>query len=446
MVKKSKGQESNSQELKNQRAKESKDSKVLGKDAKGSPIVYGDGTYKKQSNKNSRLQSTDSQNKLKIIIFDGSFKATAFINRLIEGLMKSGHEIYVLGFNEKLEKMIKGINYIRLGSSESKFKFSKTTLYWGFKSRSILKTINYLLKGDKSYLKRMNLNAALDKIQPDIIHLQWVSHISLFEKQLEEEKFKFVLSQRGFQTNVRPFVNKANFEYLQHWLPKFAGFHSVSKAISNEGDKIYQSKDKIDQVVYTGLDLSKFEFKSEVIKSYVLKIISIGRSHWIKGYDYAIKACHLCKEKGLEFHYTIVGAAGDEELLFLIHELGLQNQVTLTDKLTQPKVFELMHTSDVLLLPSLEEGIANVAVEAMALGCPVISTDCVGMLELITHREEGWIVPKRDPEAMVDQILEFSKMDVKQIMMVKEKSRLKVELQHSEEQMIEGMMRLYASV
>jgi colanic acid/amylovoran biosynthesis glycosyltransferase len=380
---------------------------------------------------------------MKLIIYDGSFKTTAFINRLIQGLVNKDIEVYVLGFDSALRQQIKGVHYIALGDSKNKYKFIATSLKLGLQSRLILKTGKYLLEGDKSNLKRMNLDAALEKIQPDVVHLQWVSHISLFEEHLNKKQFKFILSQRGYQTNVRPFVNSENFNYLQKWLPKFDGFHSVSKAISKVGDQIYNSPNKIDQVVYTGLDLSKFNYQTRVVKNGILQIISVGRPHWKKGYDYALKACAKLDQQGIDFKYTIIGAAGDEELLFLVDDLDLQDNVTLTDKLPQTRVFELMQTSDLFLLPSLEEGIANVAVEAMALGTPVISTDCGGMQELITDAEEGWIVTARDPEAMSVQILKFSKMEEKHIDKIKKKARSKVELQHTEGKMVEEMIRLY---
>ena len=109
----------------------------------------------------------------------------------------------------------------------------------------------------------------------------------------------------------------------------------------------------------------------------------------------------------------------------MIHELDLTNEVELLPKMPQSAVFDEMKAADVLLLPSLEEGIANVAVEAMALGTPVISTDCGGMEELITHKKEGWIVPTYSVEEMANQILEFSQMDVNEICKVKENARLK---------------------
>jgi colanic acid/amylovoran biosynthesis glycosyltransferase len=220
----------------------------------------------------------------------------------------------------------------------------------------------------------------------------------------------------------------------------------VSQAISKEGDKIYNSPNKIDQVVYTGLDLSRFAFNPLVVQNKVLKIISVGRPHWKKGYDIALKAFALLKKKGLQFNYQIIGAEGNQELLFLRKDLDLETEVKFLPKLPQQKVFEMMSSSDFFLLSSIEEGIANVAVEAMALGCPVISTNCGGMEELITHQKEGWIVPVYDDNAMAAQILEFSQLDSEYIQSIKHAARLKVEQQHTEMKMVEGMMRLYNRV
>jgi colanic acid/amylovoran biosynthesis glycosyltransferase len=241
-------------------------------------------------------------------------------------------------------------------------------------------------------------------------------------------------------------VNKANFEYLQHWLPHFSGFHSVSQAISKEGNKIYKSTKKIDQVVYTGLDLSRFEFNSLAVQNEVLEIISVGRPHWKKGYDIALKALALLKMKGLEFNYQIIGAEGNQELLFLRKELDLEAEVKFLPKLPQQKVFELMSSADVFLLPSIEEGIANVAVEAMALGCPVISTSCGGMEELITHKKEGWIVPVYDSKAMAEHIIVFSQLDSEYIQSIKHAARLKVEQQHNQSKMTKDMIKLYSKI
>ena len=59
---------------------------------------------------------------MKIIIFDGSFNPTTFINRLIKGL-SINHEVFVFGFDENIQNKISGIKYIGLGTNNSRFFF-----------------------------------------------------------------------------------------------------------------------------------------------------------------------------------------------------------------------------------------------------------------------------------------------------------------------------------
>src|SRR5690606_38117375 len=99
-----------------------------------------------------------------------------------------------------------------------------------------------------------------------------------------------------------------------------------------------------------------------------------------------------------------------------------------------------------LLMPGLEEGIPNVVVEGMALGLPVISTDCGGIPELIINGKEGWLIPMRNPEAMATAIEIFSSLPIEKIMEVRKAARTKVEQQHGEEQMVVGMENLYFQV
>ncbi|WP_243633485.1 glycosyltransferase family 4 protein [Oceanihabitans sediminis] len=356
------------------------------------------------------------------------------------------HAVYILGFNEELNHKIKGVQYVALGSNQSKVRFVKTTLGYALQSGSVQKialTIKNLFQGNKKQLQEQNLRFVLNSIQPDIIHLQWPSVISWFEETLREQNTPVVLSQRGFHNNVRPFVEPENFTYLKHWYPKIAGFHSVSKDLINNGDKIWASPSKLNRVVYTGLPLSDFSFSSPYNLAQPLKLLSVGRTHWKKGYDYALQTCCILKERKVPFHYSIVGGAGDEELQFLIADLGLENEVSLIGRLPQKEVFRRMHEASLLLMPSVEEGLPNVVVEAMALGLPVLSTDCGGVPELIADGVTGWVVPVRDAEAMADGVIRFKGLPQEDIEAVRVAARKKVELQHSEEGMVAAMECLY---
>src|SRR5690554_803761 len=387
-------------------------------------------------------------NTLKIILFDGSFQTTPFINRLAAGLAKR-HQIYILGFNEALSDKIEGVHYIPLGSNQNNFRLATTSLGYAMRSGSIkriLSTFRNLFKSRKRQLQETNLSVVLSKIEPDVIHLQWPSVIPWFEDVLKKQEVPVVLSQRGFHSNVRPFVRSENFNYLQTWYPKIAGFHSVSRAIAANGDKIYNSADKIDHVVYTGFDLKALLFLKEYQRTTTLQILSVGRSHWKKGYDYALRACALLGKQGVRFQYRIIGGAGEEELQFLIADLGLEDCVFLEDRVSQKVVYQRMQKASLLLMPSVEEGLPNVVVEAMALGLPVLSSDCGGVPELITHGVDGWLFPSRDVEAMAAGVVDFLEFSEAEILKVREAAREKVEGQHGVEQMVAGMEELYYDV
>ncbi|PHS62069.1 MAG: colanic acid biosynthesis protein [Flavobacterium sp.] len=390
---------------------------------------------------------------LKIIIFDGSFKTTTFINRLAKGFSKN-HEVFIVGFNNTLENKISKIKYIDLGSSQnlinllwqSKWLATKRLFKTG-NFNSFFKTLKNIFTLNKKQLQQDNFNTVLTFIKPDIIHVQWQSLLPWCENALLQQKYKFVISQRGYQSNVRPFVNKENFEYLEKWYPKFAGFHSVSKAIALEGDKIYSSDKKINKVVYSGFDFKILSFSERIIKSGPLQLLSVGRPHWIKGYSNALQTCKILKEKQIEFNYTIIGTSKrNEELLYLINDLGLQENVSLLPKMTQEEIYHKMKKASALLFPSIMEGMPNVVVEAMALGLPVISTECGGVSELIQPNKTGWLVPSRNPEALANAIIDFTKTPNFKIEEIRLVARQKVEEQHSVEKMVNGMESLYWEV
>ncbi|GGZ53340.1 glycosyltransferase family 4 protein [Mesonia mobilis] len=377
----------------------------------------------------------------KIVIFDGTFQTTTFIRRLMQGLVSHRHEVYVLGFNLHNPSPVQGVNYVSLGSNQNKFEFIKTSLrYQG------PKVISQLLNLEKRKIQEKNFCEVIESIQPDLIHVQWNSLLPWVEPFLTHQNFPVILSQRGFQTNIRPFVNKENYNYLKRIYPLLSGLHSVSKAISDTGNRIGIPLTKVDHVVYTGLNLAEFPPIEPYRSRKQLSIISVGRAHWIKDYGMAVRACAILKQRHINFQYSILGAAGDEELTYLIQDLKLTEYIQLLPQLPLEKVKAMVKTSSLSLMTSIEEGIANVAVEAMALGTPVISTNCGGMEELITHGKEGWIVPIRDPLALAEQIEAFTKLTEKEIESIRQAARLKVETNFNEAQMVIGMEGLYRQV
>jgi glycosyltransferase involved in cell wall biosynthesis len=76
--------------------------------------------------------------------------------------------------------------------------------------------------------------------------------------------------------------------------------------------------------------------------------------------------------------------------------------------LTHPQLADKMRASDMLVLPSLEDGFARTVTEALACGLPVITTPNTGASDLIQPGRNGEIVPIRDPAAIAGAILKWA--------------------------------------
>jgi len=383
---------------------------------------------------------------MKIVIFDGTFKTTTFINRLVAGLTIK-HEVFIIGFNGQLTNKLQNVTYVSLGSNSSKLKFLKTSIALrGFNIVLQCKLFLQLFNREKNAIRNENIQMAINTIQPNILHFQWISVLSYLENLKLPKHTKTILSQRGYHINVRPFIDKTNRNLLESIFPKIDGFHSVSYAIRDKSKELYNSDYKIDQVVYSGFDYSRIPIKLSLSRFGTINILSVGRNHWKKDYRTAINAMAILKKRDIQFHYTIIGIEEDEELFFMVSDLGLVENVSFISSLSQDKVYDKMIASDLLLLPSIEEGIANVCIEAMFCKLPVISTNCGGMEELIRHKETGFIVPIRNEIAMANELFEFNRLGKSRIEKIVQNARVKVEEQHSIESMVSGMEELYVSV
>ncbi len=88
----------------------------------------------------------------------------------------------------------------------------------------------------------------------------------------------------------------------------------------------------------------------------------------------------------------------------LVQDLGLQDQVALPGYTPNP--LASMRRAAVYVLPSRREGMPNALIQAMACGCPVVSTDCPhGPRELLRAGQYGHLVPMGDQQAMSAAIL-----------------------------------------
>lgn len=386
------------------------------------------------------------KNKHKIAIYSGNVPSTTFVERLILGLSKSECDVYLFGLLKTkiaYNKFIKVFTYKNSKLNKAFYLLKYSFLLQVFKSKEKRKLDNLLrLKSQDSLLDKIKCYSVLWH-KPDIFHVQWAKGIAYWS-WVKDFNIKLVLSLRGAHINYSPLADTDLADSYRKYFPKVDHFHAVSNAIAKEAIKYGASPEKID-VVYSGLDLKSFR-NSSILKDSDLKIVSVGRSHWKKGYHYALDACKLLKEQNVPFTFTIVGAKNYLELMYQIKDLDLENEVLLLDSLSIEDVQKEIQSSSVLLLPSVEEGIANVVLEAMASRTLVLTTNCGGMEEVVKHKVNGFVCPMRDVNTMANLLLHIHKLTSQERELILDNAQQTIEEQHTEKLMVSNMLKLYNKV
>jgi glycosyltransferase involved in cell wall biosynthesis len=105
---------------------------------------------------------------------------------------------------------------------------------------------------------------------------------------------------------------------------------------------------------------------------------------------------------------TLVGDGPERPALeALVQSLGLDDRVTFLGQQAPERMPEHLGGADVLMLPSEREGWANVLLEAMACGTPVVSNAVAGALDLVTVPEAGRLVRGQSAEAYADAVTDL---------------------------------------
>lgn len=154
------------------------------------------------------------------------------------------------------------------------------------------------------------------------------------------------------------------------------------------------------EVINNGIDIQFFYPRPKT--NQVLTIVSTGRLTERKGYQFLVEAL-----KGLSDVQLIL--LGDGILKKELENFCLINKLDVKFLGIQPrnKVAQFLQKADIFCLPSLNEGMSNSLLEAMACGLPVIVTDVGGTQELLNGN--GIIVQKKSVEQLREAILFFQK-------------------------------------
>jgi starch synthase len=152
-------------------------------------------------------------------------------------------------------------------------------------------------------------------------------------------------------------------------------------------------------VIPYGVRLDRFT-QTQMPPTDSFEVLFAGQVSLRKGIPYLLEAFSRLKHP--KKRLTVVGSVQDD-LRALLGKLPQQN-VTFTGSIPQAELAKRMSASHLLVLPSVEEGLALVQGQAMACGCPILATVATGAEDLFTDGVEGFIVADRDVDALTSRL------------------------------------------
>jgi colanic acid/amylovoran biosynthesis glycosyltransferase len=354
-----------------------------------------------------------------IITSELSGSSEPFVKQLLLGLVCAGNQLSVAAKVIKTPFLQGGkparlrVRKMRLLASNSRVASVLEVLVWTlYHLRRACKLIQFyrysLLKNGLSIRAFGWLRKYLPfvDLEPEVTHFQFSWLASDYEDLFALLPGKKVVSCRGSDVAVFPHTQSGLTPRLRSSFELADRVHCVAEAIAKQAVRLGAPSHKI-AVIPPAIEPHFLEppIGTGSSRTSALRAISVGRLHWVKGLPDALIALVCLKRRGYTLHYTIVGDGPEERYLrYMIRELGLSEHVSMVGRCGKGQVIENLRNSDVLLLPSLSEGISNSAMEAMAVGLPIVASAVGGMPELVRDGVEGLLVPPGDPERIADAI------------------------------------------
>jgi len=213
-----------------------------------------------------------------------------------------------------------------------------------------------------------------------------------------------VITARGTDVNLIPRYRLPRA--MIRWAARHAaGMITVARALKDELVGLGVPAERID-VLRNGVDLQLFrpverEEKRRLLGFGRTTLLSVGNLVPLKGHDLAIRALRLLPEMDL----VIIGNGPERAALgALASNCGVADRVRFAGVLAQEKLRHHYGAADALVLASSREGWANVLLESMACGTPVVASNVGGTPEVVAGPESGMLMAERTPEALADAV------------------------------------------
>lgn len=333
---------------------------------------------------------------------------------LIKSLGELGHEVTVahcvygreLPLDEEVNRLFNSEN-IKVNG----FVFPNGM---GFPGHYILKSYQYS-KQLFQYYKN-----SLDDF--DVIYAQGFT-AWCFLKQRKQFKVKVIVNLHGLEMYQKAYSLKEQIGKILLKIPAEYILKNTDfvQSLGGKLNDILKPFDLKNPVFECGIGIEEnWKLQNEKPNNKVLNFIFIGRHEKRKGIDILNKVLSNKFLNSYKYKFHFVGPIPKEKQLNNEH-LHYYGSISNEDELKA-----VFAKCDVLVLPSLSEGMPTVILEAMAQGLAVLATD-VGAVSQLVGKENGLIIKPENEYQLMDALIDFIKKDTKELDEMKSNSSLKVE-------------------
>lgn len=268
--------------------------------------------------------------------------------------------------------------------------------------------VHVLSGGDNEQYKKIGawerlklIRKKVNEIKPDII-FPFLDHVFVYVMiALTFSKYK---KKVCYAMRANP-----NFQHgLTQKLTKCYMRSAYKIILQNEGQKglLSKSKKKKSVIIPNPIDSKYLDYQKN-FENEPKYIISVGRLENQKNYELAIKSFANVSKKHPNLKYLIFGQGSlHDSLVKLCKELGVEDKVEFKGFTSDFK--EIYGVGDIFLMSSNFEGMPNALAEAIAVGLPVISTNCdFGPSDLILDSKIGILVDGNSEELFTNKLMEL---------------------------------------
>lgn len=195
--------------------------------------------------------------------------------------------------------------------------------------------------------------------------------------------------------------------------PRISKILCVSSAIKDVMTPSIEDKSKL-EVVYSGVDLDKFDLDNEPpslrvelgIADDVLLVGNVAALAPHKDYPTFVRTAKRVIDSGAKVHFLAIGDGPSRKVVEnSIADLAMEDHITLLG--FRNDIIEILPQLDIFLITSETEGLGTSILDAQVAGVPIVATRAGGIVEVVAHEQNGLSADVADDKALAELVLRY---------------------------------------